>query len=799
MNIKPGLNFPIILFSITFLIVFTSLSLQYYFIDSSFPQEIELSRFQSDFSTKGETTSVYSKDLSKQKTFLAYSTYASLRLGEYSASFHFKGPEFESSDCYLEIVAEKGKKIVSRSERTTISDQIIVNLDFTLSGKAEIEPRVEYDNGSINIELDKIVLKRIKYSFPADTLIVRTLYLTPIFFFALLAFYFILNNDEKWRSYLAVFLTYTGIFLIIRFAWMSEDALITLRHVDNFLSGNGAVFNPGERVEGYTHTLWFWLVTTLRAIGLPPKGAMVLPGVFFSASSLYLLFFVLWRGPDKKVAINFSGALLIGMSSFIDFGTSGLESSLSYLLLIIFAIFITKGWWEKRPEILGLVVTLMTLNRPDFGIFLIFGLIFYTFYYFKKRIPFKTILMYGSPPAILLGIYEIFRMGYYGSVFPNPFFAKSGSSSYFSQGILYLGDLIKGSAFFIIIALAFLALLLKRREESFSARGWIFGAGIFYGFFVIRGGGDFMHGRFLLPAVLLITISSSGAFDNIFDKNIVRRITAFFLIIAAILISLSIIPAQKRGNNIYNHGIADERFTFYGNKIFPLEQLLDDTHIFMWKTIGNNYHYLTNRAKKKIKVAYHTVGFIGYYSGPRVNVVDRLGLTDPVLARRKIEKRGRPGHEKSAPFGYLIYRELTFGETPFKMWNDLAGTKYGVLWDLSRGTLNKFSFFLPQDFKKKLDSGITNYLKELDSIDIGNKSELIFFLKRFWYPYANASDKEFFNSIYNANTISERSESSRWINENEEQIKKWDSVIKGKLTREKFIKNIIFAIKDFLK
>ena len=327
-------------------------------------------------------------------------------------------------------------------------------------------------------------------------------------------------------------------------------------------------------------------------------------------------------------------------------------------------------------------------------------------------------MKYLLPPILLLGLYEIFRMGYYGALFPNPFFAKSGSSSYFSQGFLYLGDLLKGSSLIIIIILALIALIIKRGKEDLPGRIWVLSAGVFYGFFVIRGGGDFMHGRFLLPAVLLIAISSSGAFDRYFEKTRILRFTAVSIIVLSVLVSLSIIPVQKMGKVSYNHGISDERFTFYGNKIFPFDQIVRDDHIFMWKTIGNNYRFLTERAKQKIKVAYHTVGFIGYYSGPRVNVLDRLGLTDPVVARRKIEKRGRPGHEKSAPFGYLIYRRLTFGETPFRIWNDLAGTAFGVLWDLSRGTLSRFSFFLDKNFKSDLDSVIVNFLKELPDASV---------------------------------------------------------------------------------
>ena len=42
--------------------------------------------------------------------------------------------------------------------------------------------------------------------------------------------------------------------------WVCDDAYITFRHVLNCLGGYGPVFNPGERVQAYTHPLWFLLL-----------------------------------------------------------------------------------------------------------------------------------------------------------------------------------------------------------------------------------------------------------------------------------------------------------------------------------------------------------------------------------------------------------------------------------------------------------------------------------------------------------------------------------------------------------
>ena len=48
---------------------------------------------------------------------------------------------------------------------------------------------------------------------------------------------------------------------VLRLAWLSDDAYITLRSVENFTHGYGAVYNVGERVQSFTHPLWMLLLS----------------------------------------------------------------------------------------------------------------------------------------------------------------------------------------------------------------------------------------------------------------------------------------------------------------------------------------------------------------------------------------------------------------------------------------------------------------------------------------------------------------------------------------------------------
>ena len=49
-------------------------------------------------------------------------------------------------------------------------------------------------------------------------------------------------------------------FAFINTAWMLDDIFITFRAVDNFLKGYGPVWNIGERVQVYTHPLYYFLL-----------------------------------------------------------------------------------------------------------------------------------------------------------------------------------------------------------------------------------------------------------------------------------------------------------------------------------------------------------------------------------------------------------------------------------------------------------------------------------------------------------------------------------------------------------
>lgn len=54
---------------------------------------------------------------------------------------------------------------------------------------------------------------------------------------------------KKYRLLLSLFLISLYFIALIRTAWVSDDAAITLRTVLNFINGYGPTFNVDERVQ----------------------------------------------------------------------------------------------------------------------------------------------------------------------------------------------------------------------------------------------------------------------------------------------------------------------------------------------------------------------------------------------------------------------------------------------------------------------------------------------------------------------------------------------------------------------
>lgn len=160
-----------------------------------------------------------------------------------------------------------------------------------------------------------------------------------------------------WLPLLALVATRTLLWLAQPFA--SEDAYITFRYASMFVRGEGLVYNPGERVMGFTSlpwTLWCALgvalrvdlvawtrVTTLLADAVTlVVGTRILTNTFSSSSGLcFAIFFACWP-------------------LFAASAVSGLEPN-----IVLAALLVTAALLHARSRWAGVALGVFALMRPE--------------------------------------------------------------------------------------------------------------------------------------------------------------------------------------------------------------------------------------------------------------------------------------------------------------------------------------------------------------------------------------------------------------------------------------------------
>ncbi len=315
--------------------------------------------------------------------------------------------------------------------------------------------------------------------------------------------------------------------------WIADDGLIVLRTVRNLLAGNGPVFNQGERVEANTSVVWTYLVYLASAVTRPLQLEYVALALALGLSLLGLAMLMLGTGRlfapglvGRRAIMLPAGALVyIAVPPARDFATSGLESGLvmAYLGLL---------WWMMvcwsqakraarragppgRVSIIALafVAGLSVLVRPELALIGGGALIMMLIAAQDGRRRLEIVVAGGLLPVA----YQIFRMGYYGLLFPGTALAKDAGGDKWSQGLIYLSNFNGPYVLWVpLLLLAALGLVLwpSRAAVQGSRRAideggplartvqspaavvvFILVSGLLQALYWIRQGGDFMHGR----------------------------------------------------------------------------------------------------------------------------------------------------------------------------------------------------------------------------------------------------------------------------------------------------------------
>ena len=446
---------------------------------------------------------------------------------------------------------------------------------------------------------------------------------------------------------------------VVRHPWLCDDIFITFRYVENALDGLGLVYNPGERVEGYTHFLWALVLWTGARAGIPLEAlGRWLPLVFDLALVVLLArtgarLFAPAR--DRLWGIPLAALLWALHPEARAFASGGLETAAyTFFLVAGFYGVAVAGARSRRATWAGAVAYgLAALTRPEGLSHLVLAS---AFVFWRDRRDAVRFVLTGT--AIVVPLF-VWRLAYYGDWLPNPVYAKSASRPYLSQGWIYVGLYFRYYAVLAIGALAAILGPLRWRRRTAAASPPRTGHGLAgdaigralvlalaHALWVVATtawvGGDFMFARFLLPATPFLCLLCEAA---VLWAGRVAPVAA--LVTVGALAGGGMWRQQAlHGRNVAIHGIADERSQYPPDLLATRER---QGALLRRCVTGTRATFLIQGAQASYA-----------YYGRLPIAIEAYGLTDRTLARLPLERRGRPGHERRPPFEYLLQRRTHF-------------------------------------------------------------------------------------------------------------------------------------------
>ena len=341
--------------------------------------------------------------------------------------------------------------------------------------------------------------------------------------------------------------------------FITDDAFIAFRYVRNFVEGHGLVFNPGERVEGYSSFLWVLeLAAIWKIFGLPPEDVAQWLSVGYTAGVIALLLW--WVRSDatlrnRGLAGWMALGLVCGSATFAVWTSGGGLETRQFTFFVMAAIVALAVHGGSRWGLLAASFSLAgaSLTRTEgiliaaccFGWFCVSRSIAdwrrsdalsgttpdsgrVAWRRFTAWIDWREIACLIGPFVVLVGVHLAFRLVYYGEWLPNTYYAKIVRPWYEAGFRYYLGAAVD-TGLYLLVPLALLAMRTRWRSRRDTAYALPLLCIFVHMIGVMRVGGDHFEYRpldFYWPA-LSVPVSAAilDLGSRISESRLLRRFT----------------------------------------------------------------------------------------------------------------------------------------------------------------------------------------------------------------------------------------------------------------------------------
>ncbi len=391
-----------------------------------------------------------------------------------------------------------------------------------------------------------------------------------------------------------------------------EDSLISFRYAENLADGLGFVYNEGERVLGTTSPLWTLLLALLRLAGFDntiANGKVL--GIVFDLLTIAVLTGTLRSRDNTRFALIWS-ALFASSSGIVPITISGMETP---LLLFAMALSIRGLKKQSRLFAVGLATTILT--RID-G--LIFVLPFLVAAWLRDR-------RWGLREAVITGLmiapWFVFSRLYFGTFLPLSIVAKTSvydlgtfaSATPFIDRFTPLGEATLPERFIKTVTIVLLTVgtwvTCRRIHHLRPLAAYFF---LYCTLFAISGGMIFPW--YLTPATfshdIILATGTAILILKIGERAGAKVGTISLVAMLIVIVGMNITILRGRLDEYRQlQGIEDELRTEVG----------------IW---------LKDTVQPGESVFLEPIGYIGYYAGPDVRIIDEIGIVSPpIISHRK--------------------------------------------------------------------------------------------------------------------------------------------------------------------
>lgn len=486
-----------------------------------------------------------------------------------------------------------------------------------------------------------------------------------------------------------VFIQRTFVHVSGRGNWycLFDDAMISMRYALNWAHGQGLVWNPGEKVEGYTNFLQVaFMAAAIRLFGARIAPLMIqILGMFFVLGSAGLAFPVAKRvldGNEQRSVWTpafFAAASVLAFYPLSYWSLMGMETGLLTFLLLLATYIALRCREETVPSwAFGLCLGLMTLTRPDASLQALVLLAFPLWESWHDKRIWRRVILEGLAFALLPLALEYFRWSYYGQLVPNTYVLKMTGwplALRLKGGMAFTKLFFDGSWLLELLALGY---VLVRGSKAAWLLWLLHLSHILYQAWV--GGDPWLYWRIYTPSVPFLLILAMGG-ATIWVQGLARGSGAAWLL-WLLYLSHSFFQAGPGGEpwrhwSVHTPSIPSILILAVGGAslwakewkwlapALVLTGLLLVNLPFRWEIefVESPYTVEYNAANVRVGLALNRLldpqahmavfwaGSAPYYCGCKA--VDMLGKCDPHIARVPLDKNlgfsgipSVPGHNK---------------------------------------------------------------------------------------------------------------------------------------------------------